>query len=154
MPGKIDARLSQLGIALPSLAPPAANYVPWVRTGNLLFISGQVSTRDGKDLTGKLGAGVSVEDGQQAARFCALNILSQVRVALDGDLDRVVRCVRLTGFVNCAPDFGEQPKVVNGASDLIVEVFGEAGRHARAAVGMASLPRNTAVEVDAIFEVR
>jgi enamine deaminase RidA (YjgF/YER057c/UK114 family) len=154
MAGKIDARLAQLGIALPASVPPAANYVPWARTGNLLFIAGQVPTKDGKDLySGKLGAGVSIEDGQAAARLCAVNILAQVKTALGGDLDRVVRCVRLTGFVNCAPDFGDQPKVVNGASDLMVEVFGDAGRHARAAVGSASLPRGVAVEVDAIFEV-
>jgi enamine deaminase RidA (YjgF/YER057c/UK114 family) len=154
MPGKIDAQLTKLGIALPSSVPPAANYLPWVRTGNLLFIAGQVSTQDGKDVTGKLGGGVSVEEGQKAARLCAINILSQVKAALEGDLDRVVRCVRMTGFVNCTPEFGDQPRVVNGASDLMVEVFGDAGRHARAAVGSASLPRGVAVEVDAIFEVR
>ncbi len=154
MAGKIDARLAELGIMLPASPAPAANYVPWARTGNLLFIAGQVPVKDGKDVySGKLGAGVSVEQGQQAARLCAINILAQVKSALDGDLDRVVRCVRLTGFVNCAPDFGDQPKVVNGASDLMVEVFGDAGRHARAAVGNASLPRGVAVEVDAIFEV-
>jgi enamine deaminase RidA (YjgF/YER057c/UK114 family) len=154
MPGKIDARLAQLGIALPPAVPPAANYVPWVRSGNLLFIAGQVPVMDGKDrFAGKLGAGVSIEEGQQAARLCAINVLSQVKGALEGNLDRVVRCVRLTGYVNCTPDFGDQPRVINGASDLMVEVFGEAGRHARAAVGNASLPRNVAVEVDAIFEV-
>jgi enamine deaminase RidA (YjgF/YER057c/UK114 family) len=154
MPGKIDMRLAQLDIVLPPAAAPAANYVPWARSGNLLFIAGQVPILDGKDqFTGKLGAGVSIEQGQQAARLCAINILSQVKGALEGDLDRVVRCVRLTGYVNCTPDFGDQPRVINGASDLMVEVFGEAGRHARAAVGNASLPRNVAVEVDAIFEV-
>jgi enamine deaminase RidA (YjgF/YER057c/UK114 family) len=154
MPGKIDARLAQLGIALPPAVPPAANYVAWVRSGNLLFIAGQVPVLDGEDrFTGKLGAGVSIEEGQQAARLCAINVLSQVKGALEGNLDRVVRCVRLTGYVNCTPDFGDQPRVINGASDLMVEVFGEAGRHARAAVGNASLPRNVAVEVDAIFEV-
>ena len=147
-------RLAQLDIVLPPAAAPAANYVPWARSGNLLFIAGQVPILDGKDqFTGKLGAGVSIEQGQQAARLCAINILSQVKGALEGDLDRVMRCVRLTGYVNCTPDFGDQPRVINGASDLMVEVFGEAGRHARAAVGNASLPRNVAVEVDAIFEV-
>lgn len=154
MAGKIDARLNQLGITLTAGVPPAANYVPWVRTGNLLFIAGQVPVKDGKDLvSGKLGSEVSMEQGQQAARQCAINILAHVRAALGGDLDRVVRCVRLTGYVNAVPEFGDQPKVVNGASDLMVEVFGDAGRHARAAVGVGSLPRNVAVEVDAIFEV-
>ena len=155
MAGKIDARLKELGIVLPANIPPAANYVPSVQTGNLLFISGQVPTRDGKDIyTGKLGGGISMEQGQEAARLCAINIISHVRNALGGDLDRVVRCVRVTGYVNCTPDFGQQPLVINGASDLMVEVFGEAGRHARAAVGNAALPRNVPVEVDAIFEVR
>ena len=154
MAGKIDARLQQLGIVLPHSVPPAANYVPWVRSANLLFIAGQIPVSEGRELhVGKLGAGVTVEQGQQAARLCAINILSQVRAALGGDLDRVVRCVRLTGFVNAAPEFTDHPRVVNGASDLMVEVFGEAGRHARAAVGAGSLPRDVSVEVDAIFEV-
>jgi enamine deaminase RidA (YjgF/YER057c/UK114 family) len=153
--GRIDARLHELGIALPHSVPPAANYVPWVRSGNLLFIAGQIPVGDAKERhVGKLGAGVTLEQGQQAARLCAINILSQVRAALDGDLDRVVRCVRLTGFVNAAPEFTDHPQVVNGASDLMVEVFGEAGRHARAALGAGSLPRDVSVEVDAIFEVR
>jgi enamine deaminase RidA (YjgF/YER057c/UK114 family) len=155
MAGTIDARLAQLGITLPSAAAPAANYVPAVRSGNLLFVAGQVPVLDGKDqVVGKLGGGVTLEQGQHAARVCALNVIAQVRAALGGDLDRVVRCVRLGGFVNSTPEFADQPKVVNGASDLMVEVFGDAGRHARAAVGCASLPRNVAVEVDAIFEVR
>ena len=155
MAGKIDTRLNELGIVLPESIPPAANYGPWVRTGNLLFIAGQVPVRDGKDIhTGKLGANISMEQGQECARLCAINILSHVRNALDGDLDRVVRCVRLTGFVNSTPDFGQQPLVINGASDVMVAVFGDAGRHSRAAVGNAALPRNVPVEVDAIFEVR
>ena len=155
MAGKIDARLKELGIVLPESIPPAANYVPWVRTGNLLFIAGQVPVREGKDIhTGKLGADITMEQGQECARQCAINIISQVRNALDGDLDRVVRCVRLTGFVNSTPDFGQQPLVINGASDVMVSVFGDAGRHSRAAVGNAALPRNVPVEVDAIFEVR
>jgi len=155
MAGKIDARLNELGIVLPESIPPAANYVPWVRTGNLLFIAGQVPVREGKDIhTGKLSANISMEQGQECARLCAINILSHVRNALDGDLDRVVRCVRLTGFVNSTPDFGQQPLVINGASDVMVAVFGDAGRHSRAAVGNAALPRNVPVEVDAIFEVR
>lgn len=155
MAGTVDARLKELGIVLPADIPPAANYVPWVQSGNLLFISGQVPTRDGRDLyTGKLGAGITIEQGQEAARLCAINILSHVRNALSGDFDRVVRCVRITCFVNSTPDFGQQPQVANGASDLMVAVFGDAGRHSRAAVGSSALPRNVPVEVDAIFEVR
>ena len=154
MAGKIDARLKLLGIELPAAATPVANYVPWVRSGNLLFIAGQIPVRDGKDaFSGKLGGGVTVEQGRQAARLCAINVLAQVKAALDGDLNRVVRCVRLTGYVNAVPEFGEHPQVVNGASDLMVEVFGDAGRHSRAALGAGSLPRNVSVEVDAVFEV-
>jgi enamine deaminase RidA (YjgF/YER057c/UK114 family) len=150
-----DARLAALGITLPAAAAPAANYVPARRSGNLVYIAGQVPTADGKDqVVGKLGGGVSIEDGQKAARICAINILAQLRTFLGGSLDSVVSCVRLGGFVNSTPDFGDQPKVINGASDLMVQVFGEAGRHARAAVGCAALPRDVAVEVDAIFEVR
>lgn len=155
MTGTIAARLKELGIELPANIPPAANYVPWVRSGNLLFIAGQVPTRDGKDVhSGKLGENISIEQGQEAARICAINILSHVSNALEGNLDRVIRCVRLTCFVNSSADFGQQPQVANGASDLMVAVFGDAGRHARAAVGCAALPRNVSVEVDAIFEVQ
>jgi enamine deaminase RidA (YjgF/YER057c/UK114 family) len=150
-----DARLAELGITLPQAVAPAANYVPARRSGNLVYIAGQVPTADGRDqVVGKLGRDVSLEDGQKAARLCAINILAQLRQALGGSLDSVVGCVRLGGFVNATPEFGDQPKVINGASDLMVAVFGDAGRHARAAVGCASLPRNVAVEVDAIFEVR
>ena len=155
MTGIIASRLKQMGVALPAAVAPGANYVPAVRSGNLLFIAGQVPVRDGKiEFVGKLGAGLNVVQGQQAARLCAINILAQVASALDGDLDRVVRCVRLGGFVNAVPEFIEQPQVINGASDFIVEVFGDAGKHARAAIGVGSLPRGVAVEVDAIFEVR
>lgn len=154
MVGTIDKRLSELGIELPPANTPAGNYVPFVRTGSLLFISGQIPVVDGKPgFIGTLGAALTVEDGAQAARTCALSILAQVHGALGGDLDRVVRCVKLSGFVACTAEFNDQPKVINGASDLMVEVFGEAGRHARAAVGMASLPGGVAVEVEAIFEV-
>lgn len=154
MTGKYEGKLRDLGIELPEAAAPAANYVPASRAGPLLYISGQVPTLGGKDqVVGKLGGGISIEDGQKAARICAINIIAQLKAALAGDLDRVVSCVRLGGFVNAVPEFGDHPKVINGASDLMVEVFGEAGRHARAAVGCASLPRNVAVEVDAIFEV-
>ncbi|HVA35792.1 MAG TPA: RidA family protein [Stellaceae bacterium] len=153
MAGRINARLQQLKIALPDAASPAANYVPYVRTGNLLFVSGQVCQWNGeRRFIGRLGAGLSLEDGQQAARLCGLNILAQARAALD-DLDRIRRCVRINGFVNSAPEFVQQPQVVNGCSDLFVEVFGDAGRHSRIAVGVASLPGGVAVEVDAIFEV-
>lgn len=155
MPGRIDQRLAELKIELPNAAAPMANYVPAVRTGNLLFVSGQVCQWNGeRRFTGKLGAEISLDDGKQAARLCALNLLAQTKRFLDGDLDRVVRVVRLGGFVNAAPGFTEQPQVVNGASDLMVEVFGDAGRHARAAVGVGSLPGGAAVEVDAIFEVK
>ena len=150
-----EARLAQLGIELPSAVPPAANYVPARRSGNIVYIAGQVPVADGKDqVVGKLGREVSIEDGQKAARICAINILAQLRAAMGGSLDNVVGCLRLGGFVNAVPEFGDHPKVINGASDLMVAVFGEAGRHARAAVGCGSLPRNVAVEVDAIFEVR
>ncbi len=150
-----DARLLELGITLPQAVAPAANYVPARVSGNHVYIAGQVPTSGGKDqFVGKLGGEFTIEQGQQAARLCAINILAQLRQALGGSLERVVGCVRLGGFVNAVPEFGDHPKVINGASDLMVDVFGEAGRHARAAVGCGSLPRNVAVEVDAIFEVR
>ena len=153
MSGRVDARLKSKGIGLPQAASPAANYVPFVRSGNLLFISGQLPVEGGKIAqTGKLGGGVTLDDGQAAARLCAVNILAQVKAAT-GDLDKVVRCVKLGGFVNCTADFGDHPKVMNGASDLMVLAFQEAGRHARFAVGAPSLPFNASVEVDAIFEV-
>lgn len=149
---KIDRQLQSLGITLPQAAAPAANYVPFVITGNLLVISGQLPMEAGKlAVTGPLGAGVTLEQGQQAARLCAINILAQAKAAL-GDLDRVTRIVRLGGFVASAQDFTDQPQVVNGASNLMVEVFGDLGRHARAAVGVNVLPLSAAVEVDAIIE--
>ena len=155
MPGRIDQRLAELKIELPNAAAPMANYIPAVRSGNLLLVSGQVCQWNGeRRFTGKLGAELSVEEGKQAARLCGLNLLAQTRRFLEGDLDRVVRVVRLGGFVNAVPTFTEQPQVVNGASDLMVEVFGDAGRHARAAVGVGSLPGGAAVEVDAIFEIK
>jgi len=154
MAGTIDARLSELGIELPPANVPAGNYVPYVQTGNLLFVSGQIPMVDGKPgFIGRLGAEIDVEEGAKAARTCALAILSQVKAALGGDLDRVRRVVKLTGFVAATPEFTGQPTVVNGASDLMVEIFGDAGRHARAAVGMSSLPAGVAVEVEAILEV-
>lgn len=150
---QIDARLSALGIDLPPAPAPAANYVPFVRTGNQLFVSGQISIgADGHRITGKLGAGLEVEEGAAAARRCGLALIAQAKAAL-GDLDRVTRVVKLVGFVNSTADFADQPRVINGASDLMVEVFGEAGRHARSAVSAASLPLGVAVEIEAIFEV-
>ncbi|MEL6476411.1 MAG: RidA family protein [Pseudomonadota bacterium] len=150
----IDAKLKELGIELPDAPAPAANYVPAVLSGNMLYISGQIPVKDGAMVaTGHLGGDVTVEQGQAAARQCAINILAQVKTALEGDLERIVRCVKLTGFVSCTPEFTQHPQVINGASDLMVEVLGDRGRHARAAVGMAALPLGVAVEVDAIFEV-
>jgi enamine deaminase RidA (YjgF/YER057c/UK114 family) len=154
MAGKIDQRLAELKIELPQAAAPVANYVPAVATGNLIFISGQVTVWNGEfKYIGKLGRDISIEDGQAAARLCGLNILAQLKAALDGDLDRVTRCVKLGVFVNSAEDFTDQPKVANGVSDLMVEVFGDAGKHARSAVGVNVLPLNLAVEVDAVFEI-
>ena len=154
MTGAIDARLAELGIALPEAPAPAANYVPWAVTGDLVFISGQIPLRDGgPSHVGKLGEAFSVEDGRECARIVAVNILAQLKAACGGDLDRVRRCVKLGGFVNSTPDFTDQPKVINGASDLIVEVFGERGRHARFAVGAPALPFDVAVEIDAVFEI-
>ena len=154
MAGTIEGKLQQLGITLPTPASPIANYVPFVRTGNTLVISGQLCFGlDGKLVTkGQLGGGVSIEDGAKAARACAINLLAQVKVAL-GDLDKVARVVRLGGFINSAPGFGDGPKVMNGASDLMVEVFGEKGRHARSTVGVSALPLDAAVEVEGHFEV-
>ncbi len=152
--GLINKRLAELGIVLPKPAQPVATYVPWVRTGNLVYISGQGAVRDGKiEYTGRVGETLSVEDAIASARLTAINIIAHLRDACGGDLDRVKRIVKLLGFVNCTPTFGEQPKVINGASDLMVEVFGEKGRHARSAVGAPSLPFNLSVEVEAIAEI-
>lgn len=153
MAGNIEKKLSELGIVLAPPAAPVANYVPFVRTGNLLMVSGQICLDDGKLVAkGQLGAGISVEDGQKAARACAINLLAQVKAAV-GDLDKVARVVRLGGFVNSAPGFLDGPKVMNGASDAMVAVFGEKGKHARTTVGVAALPLDAAIEVEALFEV-
>ncbi|HTI87072.1 MAG TPA: RidA family protein [Alphaproteobacteria bacterium] len=153
MSGRIEARLKELGIALPPAAAPAGSYVPYVATGNLIYVSGQLPFEDGQIRhKGILGSDVSVADGAAAARLCALNLIAQVKSAV-GDLDRVARVVKLNGFVASAANFTEQPKVMNGASDLMVEVFGDPGRHARAAVGVAALPLGVAVEVDGVFEI-
>jgi enamine deaminase RidA (YjgF/YER057c/UK114 family) len=153
MMGKIEQRLQKLGIVLPKPNAPVANYVPFVQSGQLLFISGQISNGPKGVVKGKLGSTLTLEEGIEAARLCAVNLIAQMNAALDGDLDRVARIVKLGGFVNCVPEFEDQPKVVNGASDLMVSVFGEAGRHARAAVGAPCLPLGAAVEVDAIVEI-
>ena len=154
MTGAIDARLRDLGIELPEAAAPAANYVPYVISGDLVFLAGQVTFWNGElKFIGKVGTDFSVDEGQAAARMVGLNIIAQMKAACAGDLDRVRRCVKLGGFVNCPADFTDQPKVINGASDLMVEVFGDKGRHARFAVGASVLPMNVAVEIDAIFEI-
>ena len=154
MAGTVEKKLADLGIVLPAPAAPVANYVPFVRTGNLMVVSGQLCLdADGKLVAkGKLGGGVSVEDGQKAARACAINLLAQLKAAL-GDLDKVARVVRLGGFINSVPGFTDGPKVMNGASDLMVAAFGDKGRHARTTVGVAALPLDAAVEVEAAFEV-
>ena len=150
----IDKRLAELGIVLPTPAKPIANYVPWVRTGNLVYISGQGAVRDGKiEYTGRVGDTVSIEDAIASARLTAINIIAHLRDACGGDLDRVKRIVKLLGLVNCTATFGDHPKVINGASDLMVEVFGDKGRHARSAVGAPSLPFGLSVEVEAIVEI-
>ncbi len=153
MPSAIDARLAELGITLPEAPAPAANYVPFVQTGDLVFISGQISRDDKGFILGKLGQDLGPDDGYRAARTCALALIAQLRAACGGDLDRLVRVVKLTGFVNATLDFTDHPKVINGASDLLAEVFGDKGRHARAAVGSVSLPLGVAVEVEGIFQI-
>lgn len=153
MTSTIEARLSDLGITLPDAAAPAANYVPFVKTGNQLFISGQLPMEGGAiAVSGKLGADLASEDGQKAAKLCAINLLAQAKAAT-GDLNKVVRLVKIVGFVNSTGDFTEQPKVINGASDFLVEAMGDIGRHARSAVSAASLPFGAAVEIEAIFEI-
>jgi enamine deaminase RidA (YjgF/YER057c/UK114 family) len=150
---RIDARLQELGITLPNPPAPVAAYVPFVIAGKLVFVSGQVSVDAQGGIKGKLGDTIEVEQGQAAARLCGLNLLAQMKAACGGDLDRVKRVVKLGGFVNVTPDFDPIPQVVNGCSELMAAVFGDAGRHARAAVGVANLPLNFAVEVDGVFEI-
>ena len=153
MPETIRGRLAELGLSLPDAPSPAANYVPFVQTGRLLFVSGQISQDENGLICGKLGADMDIGAGQNAARRCALALLAQVEAACDGDLGRVARVVKLTGFVNCTADFTDHPKVINGASDLFAAVLGERGHHARAAVGSSSLPLGVAVEVEGVFEL-
>lgn len=151
----VTERLQGMGIKLPAPAVPVASYVPYVITGNTLFISGQLPMNaDGQMIKGHLGKEVNLEEGAEAARLCAINILAQAKAALGGDLERITRCVKLGGFVACLPEFTDHPKVINGASDLIVGALAEAGKHARFAVGVASLPLGAAVEVDAVFEIK
>ncbi|MFV0358427.1 RidA family protein [Tropicimonas sp.] len=152
MPGKIETRLAELGVTLPDAPAPAANYVPFVRVGDLVFVSGQIPAGPDGLITGKLGADMDVAGGAAAARACCIALLAQLKAAC-GDLDRLVRVVKLTGFVNSTPDFTEQPKVINGASDFLVEALGDAGRHSRSAVSAAALPLGVAVEIEAIFQV-
>jgi enamine deaminase RidA (YjgF/YER057c/UK114 family) len=147
----IDARLAELGLTLPDAPAPAANYVPFVSAGGLLYVSGQIAQDASGPIRGRLGADLDVEAGAAAARHCALSLIAQARRALDGDLERIAQVVKLTGFVACTPEFGDQPKVINGASDLFVAVFGERGRHARSAVGVPALPFGVAVEIEGIF---
>lgn len=150
----IESRLQKLNIILPQQSTPAANYVPFMKIESIVFISGQLPIWNGElKYKGKLGDTISIEEGQAAARLCALNILAQLKAACEGDLNRVLRCVRLGGFINSADVFQDQPKVMNGASDLMVDVFGEKGHHVRTAVGVNTLPFGVAVEVDALFEV-
>ena len=154
MAGKIDRRLDEMGIVLPEPATPAANYVPFVTSGPLVFIAGQIPFWNGEILhIGKVGAEISVEVAKQAARVCGLNLIAQLKSACSGDLDRVIQCVKIGVFVNCVDGFKQQPEIANGVSDLMVELFGEAGRHARFAVGTNALPRNCATESDAVFEI-
>jgi enamine deaminase RidA (YjgF/YER057c/UK114 family) len=154
MAGTIDARLKELGIELPTPPAPVASYVPYVVSGNLVYISGQVTMGPkGLEYVGKVGADVSLDDAKAAARLCAINVIAQVKAACGGDLDRVTRCVKVGVFVNSVADYTQHPEVANGASDLFMAVFGDAGKHARAAVGAGSLPRGVACEVEAVFEI-
>ncbi|MCF6444424.1 RidA family protein [Nereida sp. MMG025] len=150
----IEANLKDLGVTLADAPAPAANYVPFVQVGDLVFVSGQISQNKDGLITGKIGADMTVEDGAAAARTCAIALLSQVKAACDGDLDRLVRVVKLTGFVNSTPDFTDQPKVINGCSDFLVEALGDMGRHSRSAVSAGALPLNVAVEIEGIFQIK
>ena len=150
----IDTRLEELGLTLPEAAAPAANYVPYVQTGNLIVVSGQITLNNGTlEYVGRVGQDFDTDQAYEAAKLCGLNLIAQVKTACGGDLDRVKRVVRLGGFVNCTADFTDQPKVINGASDLMAEVFGDKGKHARAAVGVNTLPLGVAVEIEGMFEI-
>ena len=153
MSKNFEKKLADLGVTLPDAPAPAANYVPYVTIGSTVYVSGQISMADGALITGKIGADLTTEEGAAAARSCAISLLAQVKKAGGGDLDKLVRVVKLTGFVNSTPDYADQPKVVNGASDFLVEALGDAGRHARSAVSAGALPLNVAVEIEGIFEI-
>lgn len=150
----IESRLAELGVTLPDAPAPAANYVPYVQTGDIVYVSGQISQDANGPVKGKLGADLGAEEGAAAAKLCAISLLAQVRAACGGDLNRLVRVVKLTGFVNSTADFTDQPKVINGCSDFMVEALGDAGRHARSAVSAASLPLGVAVEIEGIFQIK
>nr|WP_294903500.1 RidA family protein [uncultured Lacibacter sp.] len=150
----VDEKIKELGLQLPAVTKPAANYVKYVRTGNLIFLAGHIPTRmDGTNITGKVGKDLTIEQGYHAAEVAALNLIATLKDALSGDLNKVKRIVKVNGYVNCLPDFTEQPKVINGCSDLLVKLFGEKGKHARAAMGMVALPLHAAVEIEMIVEV-
>ena len=153
MAQKVEKNLQKLGIELPTAPSPAANYVPYVIVGKLLYVSGQISQDKNGLIKGKLGEDLSVEEGANAAKYCALSLLAQVKAACKGDLDRLVRVIKLTGFVNSVGEFTEQPQVVNGASNILVEILGDSGKHSRSAVSAASLPLGVAVEIEGIFEI-
>jgi len=153
MSGPIETKLAEMGVTLPDAPAPAANYVPFVVTGNTVYVSGQISQNADGLMTGKLGDGVSVEDGAAAAQACAISLLAQLKAACGGDIERLVRVVKLVGFVNSTADFTDQPKVINGASDFLVAALGDRGRHARSAVSAASLPLGVTVEIEGIFEI-
>lgn len=154
MTSAIETRLAELGVTLPDMPAPLANYVPFVQTGDIVYVSGQISNGPEGMITGKLGDNMTAQQGADAARVCAINLLAQLRTACGGDLDRLVRVVKLTGFVNSTADFTDQPKVINGCSDFMVEALGDMGRHARSAVSAASLPLGVAVEIEGIFQIK
>ncbi len=149
----IEAKINELGVTLPEASAPAANYVPFVQVGDIVYVSGQISMQDGALITGKVGADLTTAEGAAAAKTCAIGLLAQLKAACGGDMDRLVRVVKLTGFVNSTVDFTEQPQVVNGASDFLVEALGEKGRHARSAVSAGALPLGVAVEIEGIFQI-
>lgn len=153
MSSVIEKKLTELGVTLPDAPAPAANYVPFVRVGNIIYVSGQISMENGDFIKGKLGSDLDVDAGASAARTCAIGLLAQLKSACGGDIDRLVQVVKLTGFVNSTADFTDQPRVINGASDFLVQALGEKGRHARSAVSAASLPLGVAVEIEGIFEI-
>ncbi|MCG7572938.1 RidA family protein [Phaeobacter sp. CNT1-3] len=154
MTGQFETRLGELGVTLPDAPAPAANYVPYVIVGDMVYVSGQISNNGGDLITGKLGDNMDTAEGAAAAKTCAISLLAQCKAACGGDLDRLVKVVKLVGFVNSTADFTEQPQVINGASDFMVEALGDTGRHARSAVSAASLPLGVAVEIEAIFQIK